>query len=217
MADRIYELIIYYPIFLVSLTIHEFSHGYVAWKKGDDTARLMGRLTLNPIPHLDPIGSVALPIFSILFGGVYFAWAKPVPVNPLNFKNRRHDMFLTSFAGPFSNFVLAFFCAWILGFTLSYGPGNLNPNTIRMVKDLMSVAIFLNLALFFFNLIPISPLDGAKIIGRFLPESISHYVEHMNPMHGGIILIFLFMSGILKFLAYPIYAVGNFMVKIFIF
>ncbi|MEK7790566.1 MAG: site-2 protease family protein [Deltaproteobacteria bacterium] len=217
MQDRIHLLFIYYPIFLISLTIHEFCHGLVAHRRGDDTARLMGRLTLNPLPHLDPIGTVLFPIFSILFGGIYFAWAKPVPVNPLNFKNRRTDMFWVAAAGPFSNFLLAFFSAWIYGMTMSYGSRFMDEAMIRMIKDLTQVSIVLNLSLFFFNLIPVSPLDGSKIIGRFLPSGANQFFERINPMYGGIFLLLLLVSGLLKFLAVPIIGVGNALIRLFIF
>src|SRR3989338_6578850 len=217
MENKLLLLLIYYPIFLISLTVHEFCHGFVAMKKGDQTARVMGRLTLNPIPHLDPIGTVVFPILSILFGGVYFAWAKPVPVNPANFKDRRRDMFWVAFAGPFSNFVLAFFAAWIYGITISYGHHVMDKIMIQIIIDLTHVAVYLNLALFIFNLIPVSPLDGSKIIGRFLPDSIAHVFENLNPMVGGMILLLLFMSGLLRYISIPIMLLGNWMLQLFIF
>ena len=217
MENKLLLLLIYYPIFLISLTVHEFCHGFVAMKKGDQTARVMGRLTLNPIPHLDPIGTVVFPILSILFGGVYFAWAKPVPVNPANFKDRRRDMFWVAFAGPFSNFVLAFFAAWIYGITISYGHHVMDKIMIQIIIDLTHVAVYLNLALFIFNLIPVSPLDGSKIIGRFLPHSMAHFFETLNPMMGGMVLLVLFMSGLLRFITIPIMMIGNWMLQLFVF
>lgn len=217
MEGKLLLLFIYYPVFLISLTVHEFCHGFMAFKKGDKTAKLMGRLTLNPLPHLDPIGTVIFPIFSILFGGVYFAWAKPVPVNPAHFKNRRNDMFWVSFAGPFSNFVLAFFSAWIYGMTVSYGHHVMDKAMAQIFMDLSHVGIYLNLALFFFNLIPVAPLDGSKIIGRFLPSGMSDFFENINPLYGGFILLALLMSGLLKYLAIPIYGMGNILLELFIF
>jgi Zn-dependent protease len=189
----------------------------MAHRRGDDTAKLMGRLTLNPLPHLDPIGTVLFPIFSILFGGIYFAWAKPVPVNPLNFKNRRTDMFWVAISGPFSNFLLAFFSAWIYGMTMSYGSRFMDEAMIRMIKDLTQVSIVLNLSLFFFNLISVSPLDGSKIIGRFLPSGVNQFFESIHPMYGGIFLLLLLVSGLLEFLAVPIIGVGNALIRLFIF
>ena len=189
----------------------------MALKKGDKTAKLLGRLTLNPIPHMDPIGTVIFPIFSILFGGIYFAWAKPVPVNPLHFKDRRKDMFWVSFAGPFSNFVLACFAAWLFGITAAYGHHVMDKIMIRIVLDMSQMAIYLNLALFFFNLIPVAPLDGSKILGRFLPDRWAHTFENINPMYGGIVLLVLLMTGALRFIAIPIFWVGNYLQHLFLF
>src|SRR3989338_10284670 len=197
MQEKIYTLLIYFPIFLISLTVHEFCHGFVAFRKGDPTAKFMGRLTLNPIPHMDPIGTVLFPIFSILFGGVYFAWAKPAPVDPRNFKHRVNDMFWVALAGPFSNFVLAFLSAWLYGMTLHYGPSLFQEKTIFILMDVMQMSIYLNLALFFFNLIPVAPLDGSKIIGRFLPTELRHVFENINPMVGAMALLLLFLREVI--------------------
>ncbi|MBI3016772.1 MAG: site-2 protease family protein [Deltaproteobacteria bacterium] len=217
MESKIYTLLIYFPIFLISLTVHEFCHGFVALRKGDPTAKFMGRLTLNPIPHIDPIGTILFPIFSILFGGVYFAWAKPVPVDHRYFKNRVSDMFWVALAGPFSNFVLAVFSAWAYGLTVSYGPQFLQEKTILILIDLTQMSIYLNLALFFFNLIPLAPLDGSKILGRFLPVELRHTFENINPMYGAMALLVLFMTGILRYIAIPIFLVGQALQKLFIF
>lgn len=217
MEGKIYTLLIYFPIFLISLTVHEFCHGFVAFKKGDPTAKFMGRLTLNPLPHIDPIGTVLFPIFSILFGGLYFAWAKPVPVDPRNFKHRVSDMFWVALAGPFSNFVLAIFSAWAYGLTVSYGPHFLQEKTILILVDLTQMALYLNLALFFFNLIPLAPLDGSKILGRFLPVEARHLFENINPLYGSMVLLLLFMTGILRYIAIPIFFVGQYLQRLFIF
>ncbi len=217
MEGKILEFFIYYPVFLISLTIHEFSHSWMALRKGDDTAKFMGRLTLNPLPHLDPIGTVILPIFTIFFGGIYFAWAKPVPVNPLHFRNARTDMFWVSLAGPMSNFLFSILCAVIYGLTVSFGDRVMDPTMKQIFLDLSNIGIDLNLALFFFNLIPLSPLDGAKIFGRFLPAKIASQLDMVNPMTGGMIILALMVSGILKYLAIPIYLVGGLLKDLFIF
>ena len=217
MDQRLLMLLTYYPVFLISLTIHEFSHGFVALRKGDDTAKLSGRLTLNPIAHIDPIGTVFFPIFSILFGGIYFAWAKPVPVNPLHFKDRRRDMFWVSLAGPLSNFIFAFFSAWIYGLAQSFGGNVFDEVMKKIILDLSHMAIYLNLSLFFFNLIPISPLDGAKVLARFLPEKANHFLESIHPLYGGMILMFLLISGLMDYIAIPIFTVGHWMQGLFIF
>src|SRR3989338_6218008 len=215
MADRIQFLFMYFPIFLLSLTIHEFCHGFVAYKKGDPTAKFMGRLTLNPLPHIDPIGTVVFPIFSILFGGIYFAWAKPVPVNPAHFKHRVSDMFWVALAGPASNFALAFFSAWIYGMTVQYGHRWMDATMVQIVIDLSRMSLYLNLALCFFNLIPLAPLDGSKIIGRLLPDSLRSSIEQINPMVGSMILFALFVSGILRYIAIPIYIAAHFLERLF--
>lgn len=215
--EKMHLLLIYFPIFLISLTIHEFCHGFVAYKRGDSTAKFMGRLTLNPLAHIDPLGTVIFPLFSILAGGPYFAWAKPVPVDSRNFRNPVYDTFLVALAGPLSNFILAFFFAWIFGMTISYGPGKISPTTIQMIVDLTQVGIYLNLALCFFNLIPIAPLDGSKIIGKFLPREVREFFVNINPMVGMGILLVLMTTGLLRYLAIPVFVAGHWLQKLFVF
>ncbi len=150
--------ILLFPV-LSALTIHEFSHGYVAYRLGDDTAQRAGRLTLNPIKHLDPIGTIMLFI-------VHIGWAKPVPINPYNFKDMKRDTAIVSLAGPAANFIYAAAVSIIFRF--------INPNVYmfnhNILIQIIFYTIFINLALGIFNLIPFPPLDGSKILGAFLSD-----------------------------------------------
>ena len=152
-------LIILLPILIFSLCCHEFSHGYIAFKLGDHTAARNGRLTLNPIAHLDPIGSLM-----ILFVG--FGWAKPVPVNPVNFSNPRVDMMKVAFAGPASNLILAFTGGLIMRLV----------NIVGLLQSEMFIQtlyffIFINISLAVFNMIPVAPLDGSQIFGNMISKN----------------------------------------------
>ena len=163
---------------LFSIILHELAHGYVADRLGDFTPRYSGRLTLNPLPHLDPIGSFLLPITTFILGGFIFGWAKPVPINPLNLNNPRRDLIFVALAGPLVNIFLALFLAFsfkvlaILGF---------NPNYLIFFG-----LIRLNFVLAFFNLLPIPPLDGSRLFLSFLPFEYQIFLEQW-----GIIFIFL--------------------------
>ncbi len=152
------SLLLFFPPIIAALTIHEFSHGYVAWRLGDSTAKDQGRLTLNPLAHLDPVGTVLLLL-------VHFGWAKPVPVNPNNFVNPRRDMLWVALAGPGSNMIFAFITGAILQFLLSIGM--LQP--MGYLYIILAFTVFINLMLAFFNLIPIPPLDGSRIVAGLLP------------------------------------------------
>ena len=162
------EFIFLIAILIFSVVIHEVSHGVVANALGDPTAKNAGRLTLNPIPHLDPIGSILLPGFLILMsqiggGGIIFGWAKPVPVNPMNLRGK-YGSALVSLAGPSSNLAIAF----TFGLALRFLPlAELNPALILV----FSYIVFLNILLAVFNLLPIPPLDGSHILFTFLPRS----------------------------------------------
>ncbi len=185
------------PIFLVtllvvlffSIIIHEFSHGYVALLCGDDTAKMMGRLTLNPLPHIDPMGTIFLPIFMLLISGGKFAfgWAKPVPINPYNFRDYKKGILLTGAAGPVSNILLAFFIAFL------FRVFNVSPRSAFGL--LLSYACLLNLLLAIFNLIPIPPLDGSRILSGLLPSHLDASYRRLEPF-GIFIVMFLFISGL---------------------
>ncbi len=153
------SLIILLPGILAALTIHEFAHGWVAWRLGDPTAKEAGRLTLNPLSHLDPIGTLMLFI-------VHFGWAKPVPVNPFNFSNPRRDMMMVSIAGPAANVGLALIIALVMRLLINFGIMNPYGSILFLM---MSVGVFINLILAFFNMIPIPPLDGSKVVSGLLP------------------------------------------------
>ncbi len=170
-----------------SLSIHEFAHGYAAYKMGDNTAKYMGRLNINPMSHLDPIGAICL----FLFG---FGWARPVPVNPRNFKTGKYKsgMVLTSLAGPLSNLIVSFISLLILRiFERVYGfQGSVSAAIYNVVATLLVTLISMNISLAVFNLLPIPPLDGSKILSAILPARL--YFKLMQfEQYGFIILIIL--------------------------
>jgi Zn-dependent protease len=150
------------PPILIALTFHEFAHAYVANKLGDPTAKDMGRLTLNPLTHLDIVGTIMVFL-------IHIGWAKPVPVNPLNFRNPKRDLLWVSLAGPMSNILLAFIAGLIFRlFNIDYS----NPkefSTMGIIPFMLAFSVLINLILAFFNILPIPPLDGSKILGGLLP------------------------------------------------
>ena len=187
MKDALYIL----PVLLFSVVVHEIAHGWVALKCGDPTARDAGRLTLNPIPHIDLFGSIILPLMIVFSGSSFFlAWAKPVPVNPNNFYNYRRDDILVSSAGPISNLIMGFLCCigFIVISKVSPDPeaGTFSYFITRMVISGISLNVFLAI----FNLIPVPPLDGSHILASFLPESIGNQYRRIGFV-GIFIVIFL--------------------------
>lgn len=177
-------------ILLFSVIIHELAHGSVAYSLGDPTAKYQGRLTLNPLKHLDPLGSVILPLLLFLSGSsVLVGWAKPVPVNPYNLRDQKWGSLKVAIAGPISNIALALVFGTILRFlplSISYSaPG---------VFLIFSFIVQINIVLALFNLLPIPPLDGSWILFNFLPESLS-YVKAFLQQYGVFILLFLIFFG----------------------
>jgi Zn-dependent protease len=157
-------------ILVISVVVHEVSHGYAALMQGDVTAKYAGRLTLNPIKHLDPFGSVIFPLLlSLIPGGIIFGWAKPVPFNPNNLRNKRWGEAIVAIAGPISNIILAIVFGILIRFSDFLG---LNQSFI----ELSLVVVLINIVLAIFNLIPIPPLDGSKILFSFFPK----YVLEIN-------------------------------------
>ena len=178
--------------------MHEIAHGWMALYFGDSTARDMGRLTLNPIPHIDPIGSIAVPLLSyISVGSVFIAWAKPVPVNSANFRNSRRDDILVSVIGPLSNLLIAFGCVilYIIS-TRLIGPidqivGGFRREFATFVIQMFAAGITLNIFLAVFNLIPIPPLDGSHVVASLLPTSISEKYQQIGFL--GILIVIMLM------------------------
>ena len=177
-------------ILLFSVIIHELAHGYVAYSLGDPTAKYAGRLTLNPLKHLDPFGSIILPLLLFIAGSPFlFGWAKPVPINPYNFTDKKYGEFKVSVAGPASNLCLAIIFGLILRFL---------PNEIIMDNPGIGIAISfivsINIWLAIFNLIPIPPLDGSWILFSFLPASMQNAKIFLK-QYGIVILVLLILFG----------------------
>jgi Zn-dependent protease len=168
---------------LFAITIHEFSHGYAAYRLGDDTAKMAGRLTLNPLKHLDPLGTIMLFI-------AHIGWARPVPINPYNFNDIKRDTALVSLAGPGANFASA------IVFSLIFNLFNPTAYTLQTTPFLMLLYffIFINVALGLFNLLPIPPLDGSKIFGALLPDRLYFRYQQFEA-RGGMLLILIIIIG----------------------
>jgi len=172
------------PLLLVSLVLHELAHGWVAWKLGDPTARLHGRLTLNPLKHLDAWGTVMLAVTFLGSGGqFFFGWAKPVPVSPQYFKDPQRGMMLVGAAGPLTNYLIALVAAGLIWLTYTWSPWLVNA---------LDILFILNVIFGTLNLIPIPPLDGSRVLGGFLPrEAYARWVSFDR--YGNLVFVGLFV------------------------
>ncbi len=194
MIDSLYNL----PILLFSVVVHELAHGWMARRLGDTTARDAGRLTLNPIPHIDPIGSVIVPLVALASGsGIFIAWAKPVPVNPANFRNLRRDDILVAAVGPLSNLVMALVCTVMFILVRSASAllpgeaGGTDAVTLFFLR-MFFAGIGLNIMLALFNLLPVPPLDGSHIAASLLPARFGAVFRRIGFF--GIIALLLLMQ-----------------------
>lgn len=183
---------------IFAITVHEASHGYVAKYFGDLTADKLGRITLNPIKHIDPIGTILLPAITLLLGGILFGWAKPVPVNFANLRNPKKDMLWVAAAGPASNFLMAIFWALVLNYSSSAPEG-----AAIFLLEMSKVGIMINLVLMVLNLLPLPPLDGGRIAVSLLPMNLAVMLSRVE-QYGFIILIVLLFTGILGKIIWPI-------------
>ena len=189
---------IYLPILFFSIILHEYAHGYIACRNGDDTAYVLGRLTFNPLKHIDIMGSVIVPLFCIMSGLPLFGWAKPVPVNPYNLNDMRNDMAKVAFAGPAANLFLVLISVLALKLTVIFAPN------LTLLMSVLVYSIAINLILALFNLMPIPPLDGSKIVARFLPtQTASKYMRFER--YGMILVIILIVTGVFEKVLVPVF------------
>lgn len=187
------EVVFSVIVLVFSVVIHEVSHGVVAERLGDPTARLAGRLTLNPLKHLDPFGSVILPLLlSLLPGGVIFGWAKPVPYDPRNLRHPGRDAALVAAAGPVSNLALALVFGLLFQF---FSSGGGTSAVGELFPALLAQVVIVNVWLAVFNLVPIPPLDGSKVLFWFLPQG-AHEFRVLLERYGFFILLFFIFFGI---------------------
>lgn len=194
------DMIIQLSVLFFCIIIHEFSHGWMANRCGDNTAKSMGRLTLNPLPHIDPMGTIIFPVLCYLSNNPIFGWAKPVPVNPFRLNNPRWDSLKVALLGPVSNLLLACLAAWGIR---SLGYFSLAPGWIEEVWRILNFAVIINLYLSAFNLLPIHPLDGSRVLSALLPDELSKSYEQLAPF-GFYAILALSITGILGRLTYPV-------------
>lgn len=195
-----YTIAVWIVPVLFAITLHEAAHGWVAYKLGDPTAKSRGRITINPIKHIDPMGTVVVPILLATLSGFVIGWAKPVPVEPRYFKSPLLDMALVAVAGPASNFVMA--CFW--AFFIVTVDAALNPSsTLSFLADVGEKGIYINIILMVLNLLPIPPLDGGRVVAGILPPSLAIPFMQLERF-GMIIILLLLVSGILGKIMWPI-------------
>ena len=208
------QTICVYAIPLIfAITLHESAHGWAAGRLGDPTATMLGRVTINPIPHIDPIGTIAVPGALLLMsaltggGGLLFGWAKPVPINPRYFRNPLKAMTITAAAGPLSNLLQMIFWALLLKALAAVGFYD------KFVISVCAAGISVNLMLMAFNLIPIPPLDGGRIVRGLLPRQAGIAFDKIEP-YGFMILLVLMVGGGLSFFVRPFLMFGQWIINL---
>jgi len=214
-AELVSHLVIFMVVLLLAISAHEAGHAWMSHKFGDDTAYMLGRVTLNPVKHTDPIGTLLIPIVAFIFGAVggglgsipLIGWGKPTPVNPRNWTNYKLANVMVSIAGILANIILAVIGFVIFKSLLGYGvinAENIDGGFIRPISIFLQNLIFLNVSLAVFNLLPFPPLDGSKVLGTFLPQSAQPVLE-MLEQYGFLILMALLYMGVIGFIMRPVF------------
>jgi len=206
------HLVIYMVVLLLAISCHEAGHAWMSYKYGDDTAYLLGRVTLNPVAHTDPIGTLLIPIIAFIFGSVggalgsipLIGWGKPTPVNPLRWRKKDQANVMVSIAGVLANFILLLIGIGLAKLLMTQGftPNDLMGRSSNPLAIFVGYLMFLNLSLFVFNLLPFPPLDGSKILSTFLPES-AQPIFNLFEQYGFLILMFLIYIGVFSLIIYP--------------
>lgn len=208
------DLFIILPILFFSIVLHEFAHGYCAYRLGDDTAYVMGRLTLNPLKHVDIIGTLAVPALCYVTGVPMFGWAKPVPVNALRLPNPRTSMGKVALAGPSANLLLAVLCAFFIKLVLV--SGLLSPQGTAQTIKFLVYGLQINVLLAVFNLMPIPPLDGGHIVEALLPPAAALKYALFFGRWGMYVVLGLIITGLFRYILYPpMYLLVSLLGKIF--
>jgi Zn-dependent protease len=208
------KLIIYAVPVLFAITVHEVAHGWIASKLGDQTAKIMGRLTLNPIKHIDLVGTIIVPVMTLLVSPFILGWAKPVPVDWRNLKRPKHDMAWVAIAGPSANLVMMIIWAVLAKLIIVSGLGNYHYSVPIIAMAMVGIGI--NIVLMVLNLIPIPPLDGSRVLSALLPPKAAYQYNRLEP-YGLIIVLLLLFSGVLGKFFFPTVDYFNSVVKSLIF
>ena len=198
------HLVTIFAVLLFSLTVHESAHAWSAWRFGDPTAQRLGRISLNPVRHIDPIGTLLLPLVAFTTGAPIIGWAKPVPVNGHNLDNPRRDFLYIAAAGPASNLVLAGLASLVMR-SVPVSPIELGLGPALPVWRIASVAFELNLLLAVFNMVPIPPLDGGNVLAGLLPSGLANLYDRLIRPWGFLLLYALLLTGVLGALITPPY------------
>jgi len=220
-AELVSHLVIFMVVLLLAISAHEAGHAWMSHKFGDDTAYMLGRVTLNPVKHTDPIGTLLIPIVAFIFGAIggglgsipLIGWGKPTPVNPRNWTNFKTANVMVSIAGILANIILAVIGFVIFKSLLGYGvinAENIEGGLVRPISIFLQNLIFLNVSLAVFNLLPFPPLDGSKVLGTFLPQSAQPILE-MLEQYGFLILMALLYMGVIGFVMRPVFQVVRYL------
>ncbi len=217
--SKIQELVLFIPVFILSLSIHEYAHAWTAQKLGDPTAKYLGRLTIDPMAHISVLGTIIFPAIGLLTGGFLFGWANPVPVDPRHFKKPRRGMAMVAAAGPAINVIIAVCIAAGFGLSTHFVPAEKFSSDSGIWQAILRMAMLgmqLNLFLAFFNLIPLPPLDGSRILAGILPPKLANDLDafERSSMASWVLLILIF-SGAFSFLGKFVLAFQAFLFGIF--